>query len=552
MRRPAALYDSLRELERRVSRRSPFYMAKFVIGRPHFKNGRVEGWEDKHVQASQEMWGLYKSRNLRPWKTIYKKTWPRDTRKSALGQGMVVCVLLDDPNFRWLYDSDTDENASRKMSVIKQVFESRYFQELHGDQRSSPWNEEMITVKRTAMHSDPSVATSGLNAGVTGQHYDGVACDDLQVYENRSESLTQVVIDRFKLYESLVSRNGIVYVYGTPWGFKDLNNHIETMKKEDLRFGRPLRVFTNNKSCYKENPDGTLDETRAEFETTLDLKMIAVKKASMDAFLFSCNYMCRPQSKDTALFQKAQIQYHDRSADELVKQGCHFYLSIDPSKEGTWAGRDFDALILAAVTKTADIYVMEALLLKVSREKLLREIVRLCNEYPFIKKVSIEKRFQQHELAAWLKKEKIELEQKGEIKPVRVPWADLKVDNRSKDDRIRTLSPYFESGKVYIKQVHTVLEQQLLEYTPGAGAYNHDDGPDALGNIPDMMDIPKSEIEKEWWKKKNWAEAYVEQNGSEEGMPKPSTIRVWKTVRAERERAKTGRRRSGHFIGIGR
>jgi predicted phage terminase large subunit-like protein len=550
VKRSAALYDALRELERRVSKRSPFYMAKFVIGRPHFKNGRVEGWEDKHVSLGAEQWALYKTRALRPWKTIHKTRWPRDTRKSAMGQALMCCVLLDDPNFRWLIDSDTDTNAAKKMSVVKQVFEDRYFQELHGDRRGVPWNEEMITVKRTAMHSDPSVATSGLNAETTSQHYDGVNCDDLQTYGNRGEAQTMIVTDRFKLYESLVSRNGMVMVYGTPWGFKDLNWHIDQMKKEDLRYGRPLRVFSNDKSCFKELEDGSLDETRAEFPTTLDLQMISVKKASMDAFLFSCNYMCRPQSKETALFQKDQIQYHDRGAEDLHRLGYNFYLAIDPSKEGTWAGRDFDALVLAAVSQTADMFVVEALLLKLSREKLLREVLRLCEVYPFIKKVSIEKRFQQHELAAWLKKEKIELEQRGEIKPVRVPWHDLPSDRRSKDDRIRALSPYFESGKVWLKQSHTELEKQLLEYTPGS-ITNHDDGPDALGFILDMMDIPSMDKKEDWWKRKDWAEAYEAEKGTKEGMPRSTTIRVWQTVRRERERMRSGRGRRVRHLGIG-
>ena len=548
--RSAAFCDGLRELERRVSKRSPFYMAKFVIGRSHFKNGRVDGWEDKHVELSAKQWALYKTRQLRPWKTIDETCWPRETRKSAMGQALICCVLLDDPNFRWLVDSDTDTNAQMKMSVVKQTFEDSYFQELHGDQRGTPWNENSITVKRTAMYSDPSVGTSGLNAETTGQHFDGVDCDDLQTYGNRGEAMTATVIDRFKLYEAVIVRNGIIVVYHTPWGFKDLHWHIGVMKKEDERYGRPLRVSTNNKSCFKENPDGTLDETRAEFESTLDLKMIAVKKASMDAFLFSCNFLCRPQSKETALFQREQIQYHTRDASELHAKGFNFYLAIDPSKEGTWAGRDFDALILAAVSQTLDIFVIEALLLKVSREKLLREVLRLCETYPFIKKVGIEKRFQQHELAAWLKKEKVRLEQEGITKPVRVPWVEIKADNRSKDERITALSPYFESRKVWIKQGHTILEQQLLEYVAGSNV--HDDGPDGLGFILDIMDRPASDKIEEWWKKENWAEAYEKEKGTTEGMPRPATVKMWRTVRLERERARAGRGPKISHMGMGR
>ncbi len=349
-----------------------------------------------------------------------------------------------------------------------------------------------------------------------------------------------MVIDRFKLYEAVVVRNGLIFVYHTPWGFKDLHWHIGDMKEQDSRYGRPLRIFINNKSCFKENADGSLDETRAEFTTTLDLQMIAVKRASMDAFLFSCNFMCRPQSKETALFQRDQIQYHDRDASELHKLGFSFYLAIDPSKGGTWAGRDFDALILAAVSPTASIYVIEALLIKVSREKLLREVLRLCETYPFVKRVSIEKRFQQHELANWLKKEKVRLETDGLVRPVRVPWHNLKGDNRSKEERILALSPYFENRMVFIKQGHTELEKQLLEYNPDS-TNNHDDGPDGLGFILDMMDPPTAEQKQEYWKNPNWREEYEKQFGTAEGMPRESTVRMWKTVRAERERMRTGR-----------
>ncbi len=313
------------------------------------------------------------------------------------------------------------------------------------------------------------------------------------------------------------------------------------MRLEDVRQGRPVRIYVNRKSCYKRTADGRLDVDKVEFPGLLDKETLAFKRASQGAFLFSCNYLVDPQSEESAMFQKKWIQFHDKTKEELAAIGANFYLGIDPSKEGTHAGRDDDALVLSAVTPTADIYFMECIAKAMTRDQLFREIVRLCTEYPMLKKVSIETFFQQHELAAWLKMQ-------GQKLAIHIPWVKYKADDRSKAQRIKTLQPYFENGKAFIRPNMTKFEHQLLSYKEDG--LEHDDVPDAAAQTTDMMDIPAEKQKADWWQQKNWAEAYEAEHGSTEGMPSPSTVRVWKTIRKEKERMKSGRARRMSNLGV--
>lgn len=529
----------IREAERRVAKQSPFYMAKYVTGKSLWDGRSYPVWEKCHVEAGVEMWRLWQTRFLRPYGTIYRMEWSRDTRKSAMGQAMTLCIHLDNRNNRALYDSDTWENASKKMGVIKRMYEDSHFQELYGDLRGEMWSEERLLLKRTAKLSDPSLVASGMNAEKTSQHYDFIDSDDTQT-DGNSQSPEQInkVKKNFKLYDSLLSRNGMILSLGTRWALHDEGQMIAEMQVQDRRFGRPQRIFINRRSCYGKNEEGKYDEKLLMFPNLLDRETLSFKRASQGAFLFSCNYLCEPMSEETAKVKKEWIRYHGKTQEELKAIGAKFYLAIDPSKEGTAAGRDFDALVVAAVTPSVDIYVMEALALRVDRPKLFENIVRLAAQYP-LEKVMIEEVFQQHELKAWL------VQQTASV-AVRIPWFKFKQDGKRKEDRVNAAQVYFEAKKVWIREDHVELEDQLLRF----GKTNvHDDLVDAFCFILKMMSIPSGLTKKEWWLKADCTEdEEFQASVAAKGVAATErNIRFWRTMRQRKESGGRDRKRVSHM-----
>lgn len=528
----------IREAERRVAPKSPFYMAKYVMGRSLWDGKQYPIWERCHVEASVEMWRLWQTRFLRPYGTIYRMEWSRDTRKSTLGQAFDICITLENGNLRILTDSDTWENAQKKQGVVKRMYEDGYFQEVFGDRRGEIWNEEKLMLKRSAKLSDPTFTSSGLNAEKTSQHFDAIKSDDTQT-DGNSQNREQInkVKKNFKLYDSLLSRCGMILSLGTRWAFDDEGAMIQEMQNEDRRFGRPQRIFINRRACYGKNAEGKYDENILLFPNLLDRVTLQFKRASQGAFLFSCNYLCEPMSEETAKIKKEWIQYHDKSVDDLKAAGARFYLGIDPSKEGTAAGRDFDALCVLALTKGGEVYVMEALALKLSREALFERIVELAVRYP-LNKVMVEEIFQQHELKAWLmlKTSKV---------PVQIPWVKFKQDGKRKEERMNQAQLWFQAMRVWIRQSHTEFEEQMLRFGKSSV---HDDLCDAFCFCLKMMDLPSEETQKAWWLKPEFAE----EEGYKQMVADKGEEGAWRTVRYKimRENAKISRTRRHRHLGL--
>jgi len=514
-------YKLFRELEGRVAKQSPFYMAKYIMGRGLFVHDRAVGWSQAHLELSALMWGLYRLRHDRKAGTILKVEWCRGSRKSTLGGALIVCVLLDDPNFRWLLESDTELNASKKLQPIKATFEDEYFKWLYGDRRGRVWKADELEVIRTAKLSDPSVYTTGIGTEKTSQHYDGMMPDDLQT-EGNANTLEQVekVRSGFRLYESLGVGSYFLVNMGTRWAFSDLGAMIDEIAADDSRQGRQQRIFIDKRPAYKQGPKGEFIYTEPNFPETLPLEVLRVKRQSEGAELFSYNYLLEPLSDETAIFKRQNLQYHEKGVKDLP--GAHFYLAVDPAGSGGFNGADFNAFVVCAVTEYAELYVMEAVAKHCTEQGILDEIIRMARQYP-LRGVMVEKRFKQHQLAAWLKKESYKT-------PVPIPWKEFKQDDRSKQQRIKALRPYFESNKVFLRRSMVDLEDQVLKFP----RLEHDDLLDAWAFILDMMFVPQSHEKGDWWLRDDWKTQF-EPTIKQPTLPSDNDVRTWRFKRMASE-----------------
>ena len=484
----------LREAERRAGLQSLFYLAKYIIGAHWLKKGATSLWLRQHEELANWVWNLWETRKQRPYKTIAVVLWSRRTLKSTVCTGSFpVKVLLDNPNIRILIDSDTIENSQNFLQPIKQTFEAPHFKEIYGEQRSAKkWSQTEITVKRDAVFPQPSIATSGMNAETTSQHYDLIITDDLQTYGNsRNRDQINKVVDRYKLYDNLLDPGGMLVVVGTRWAQGDMMEYIKKQDEADHKAGRPRRIFINEKAAFKKNKEGKFTDV-PEFPGLLDKEELAFARASQGAFLFSCNYLCSPQSDETATFKMEWIKYHSKPVSDLPT-GTQIYMMVDPAGEGNFASADFNAIVVAAVTPEYDIIVLHRVRAHMTRQTLFKKILQLYDMYRPIK-LGVESVFGQKELKAWLKSE---ARNKNRI----LPWSELKSSNKQKEHRIQGLQPYFEAGKIFIRDDMTDLIDELLQFPNG----EHDDVIDALAYVLDFMAVSTAAQPKEFWLNRGFA-----------------------------------------------
>lgn len=546
--------DIVRELERRAGRRSVFYMAKYMMGRPWMVGGKALGWSEHHVELGQQLWGLHMSRGDRKGGTVLKIEWARDTRKSTFAAAYAATALHADPNERILLDSDTQPNAAKKMGVIKEWFESEYCQELYGDLRSDPWTNNTIQIKRTVPASDASVTASGTETGKTSQHYTIAIPDDKQSKENSQtpEAIEKVHRD-YDMYGSLmVKKYGedgrewgpMIVPCGTVWGENDLFKKIDDLAADDQKYGRPRMIFSNRKGAFHTFLDDRGEEQdyrdRPMFPDTLPLNEIIIKESRFTDQDFAYNYLLRRISKATQLFHKEQFVEHALSMGDLAKM--RVYTTIDPAglainpdgkKEGH-KNSDDCVVMTTAVDEYATLYCLEYVNKRMDREELLEEVKRQNRVYdgPWRKGTAIETRFLQHELKAWLM---LEAANPDRGTPIKINWMPIKQDKRTKRDRISALQPYAKNRKLRPRAGMTEYVRQFTKY-PSSGV--HDDIPDAQAMVLDIMKVPGKRTEAEKWGSPAWWETQREQGVDPKTLPAPEDIKTWRMVARIKDRAK--------------
>ncbi len=510
-------YAGLREVERRRGKTDMFYLAKYIIGKHWIENGVVNKLGDDHQALGEWIWELWLTRHRRPYKTIAKVEWPRRTLKSTICTGAFpIMVLLNNPNARILIDSETSDKAEQFLAPIKQTFESPFFQYLFGDLRSKhDWTQGSITIKRDGILTQPSITCGGLNRDKTSNHYELIISDDTQTDKN-SQNREQIdsCISNYKLYDNLLDPGGMVLMPCTVWNFNDLAQFVDQMKEEDAKSYRPQRIYLNKRSAYKRKPDGKLDFSQLEFPNVLTREELDFARATQGAFMFSCNYLCEPQSDETATFKKEWIKYHTKTPADFID--ANIYMTIDPAGEGTFAGADYTAMVVAAITKEFDIYVLHCHRMHGTRETMFKKMMALYETYMPMK-VGIETVFKQHELKNWLKAEALKNQRP-------IVWHDFKNKYKTKDHRIYSLQPYFEKGKVFLGENMFLLEDELIKFKPNDGSI-HDDMVDALAYVVDFMSLPASSQPREFWRNPSWKENWKD---PDKAPPDQSTVRAMK------------------------
>jgi predicted phage terminase large subunit-like protein len=532
------------ELEKRIAPKSPYYMAKFIMGHTQRRNNQLWGWNKHHLQASRLLWWAYRTRLERPWGTIVYLEWCRGVRKSTLLQATVGCYLLDDPNMTWLLDSDIMVKATEKSKAIRDLFDSTAFVDRWGSRRSKGnWKAEQWTLTRDVNSPDATLKASGLDASKTGGHFDGILCDDAQTDDNcKNPRINEQVKENFKMYETLKSGKvgTMTIVAGTRWGFNDLGAELQRMADEEVRRGVQRSIFIVRRGAYSMVEGHRSYQGYPQFsECGLTDEALKRLKMRMTPSQFSFNFLLQPVAEEEALIKREWIRHHNKSLEDFDVSKTRFFLAIDPAGEGKFKGADFTAMVLIGVTQQSEIFVMEVVNEHLAKLEMFNRIAMLSQMYPLMG-VVIETYFEQFQLASWLKS-------KAQAALLTIPWMKFRPSKLSKEQRIAALQPYFQSGKIFWRKEHTQLEDQALQYPRS----EHDDILDALASALHHASVPGQQVSGPWYMDPAWKD-----NGAfqpSQAFPEPPSDTMVKVLRAREmdKRLRTQRHKSRFtFLGM--
>ena len=418
-----------------------------------------------------------------PSKNFLLLLMPRGTFKSTIVTiGLTLQYVLNEPNARILIDSETFSKSKAFLREIIDHFLSNpkyreIFKAIHGmypfekKSKAKLWTDsELILPCRTRPLKEPTISCAGIDVTKTGMHYDLIIMDDLHSEKNVTniEQIKQV-IDHYKLGLALLDPGKPLIVVGTRWSFKDLYQHLIDFESD--RFN----IYV--KKAY--NSDGSL-----LFPERLDKIYLDEQHKSLGGYLFSCQYLNDPVSDETAVFKREHIRY--KTLEEIKKRPINWYLSVDPSYEGTYS--DYAALVLAGMDFQRDIYVRYITRKKMTYGDIINEIFRIYTDKQF-QDIKIQRIYL--ETIATQKSIGVELANEQRRRNTWLPVEEIRSQSTSKEERIRLLAPFYEFGHIFhIKESPSLadLEQELLHFPVG----EKDDIVDALATIVERASPPNA------------------------------------------------------------
>lgn len=403
---------------------------------------------------------------------------PRGTFKSSIVTiGFTLQYILNDCDARILIDSETYGKAKNFLAEIKGHLEDNkkyrdIFFAIHGvypdtnkKDSSTRWTDAAVDLScRTVKKKEPSISCSGIDRSINGMHFDLIIEDDLHSEKNvTNKEQIQQVIDHRKLANSLLDPGMPRITIGTRWDFQDAYNDI--LKKQRNSYNIILRKAIED--------DGTL-----LFPERLTHEFLEEQRRDQGSYIYSCQYMNNPVDDETATFKHDYFRYIDWG---LVKdRPINWFVAIDPSYEGAYS--DYAAFVLAGMDAERNLYVREIRRAKMKYSDIITLMFDWYSRY--------KPRSMALETIATQKNIQYMLNDEQKRRGVWLPVQEIKTRSATKEDRILSLAPFYEYGRIYhINECNQMedLEYELTHFPKG----ENDDVIDALSTVLEIATPPK-------------------------------------------------------------
>ncbi len=309
----------------------------------------------------------------------------------------------------------------------------------------------------------------GIGGGTTGRRADIVLIDD--PVKDKQEASSIVIQERnIGWYRSVaktrLSPTGAIVIIQTRWHDQDLAGMI--LATEDDWEVISLPAIAEHDETFRKIGEPL-------WGSRYSLDWLIRQKKDLGIELWSALYQQVPISEESQVFNRSMFIYRDES--EIERLDTRVFVSIDPAP-GKNESSDFIGVCINWVD-SENHWNLKAYRVKFDAAQLINLFFKLYEDVRF-EKMGIEEGMYRDVLKPFL-------EQEMRKRNVFFNVEELKHGQRSKDLRIRGLSPRYEARQIFhIKGYCDDLESELLRFPKSA----HDDVSDAVAYQLQLAEKP--------------------------------------------------------------
>jgi predicted phage terminase large subunit-like protein len=439
----------------------------------------------EHKRWQKQLYDAVNKQGLH--KLVFLK--PRGTYKTTFYTvGLPLWLHLGNPNLRILIANSVGENAKRFLSEttghylrnpkLKELYELMGYPDVPVDPHSATTTSLKLT-NATKITKEPSMSITGYGSSIVSQHYDVIIVDDLCDRADReSLAVREGKKHWFADLASLLEPDGLLLIIGTRWHYDDVYAHI--INELNPKHSALDKYHVEVESCYITNDEG---EQVPAFPRILSEEKIQELKIDKTLPEFCSNYLNDPLPADAQVFQRSDFTFFDYEfyKNEYDRGNMTLYGFCDPAL-GTHKG-DFSAIVIAGVDRNGLIYIMDAMIERMTPNTTKEMIIQYLENYKFVAFGIENNGFQQ----MFVDEVKAEAQKKRLYSPIiGIPHSTNKI-GRIESIQPLTCGTHTRPATVQFRSDADIHYPELITQLIRFPIAAHDDAPDALAGVIELI-----------------------------------------------------------------
>lgn len=482
----------------------------------------------------------------KPYKEIWQMEGPREflvmyprghLKTTLVSQAYLIQCIINWPDIRILLSCGIGDQIQRVVRAIKGIFQYNddfrtlfpEFCPVNVEDFGS--NDQFIVPARKLRRGEPTLFSVTVGKTIAGHHPDMIFHSDLVDKENvKTPGGIKDVIGHFEFMGPLLERysakdgypasRGFVFVEGTPYDFGDLHNKLMKDDKcitcsmpRGSHFGDKLKCKNNSDSTSyspawqkvvrpaQENyPHGKILWPERFPQNELD------RICRDNEWLFSAQYLMKCVPQGDGLCDPKDVAFLPPHIIGSILPTLRIHSTIDLAGMEENRSGDYTVLTVGGFDRDGRLYIIDIQRGHFPPENVIERIFNIYNKYPFIIDFKIEKDAHTRVLLPFLQREM------SKRQKFPVIWPMKRDTHRTKQDRIKSLRPWFKTGIIRFNDlIDTSTKVALLDEIAQFPSQSYGVHDDVLDTLADMMqnrdgdgvisdviaDAPYEEVSKE-------------------------------------------------------
>ncbi|MCL2672919.1 MAG: phage terminase large subunit [Alphaproteobacteria bacterium] len=234
----------------------------------------------------------------------------RSSGKSSLAAVFIAWVLRQNPDARVLVVGAEEQLAVKCARNVRRIIELYPECAALLPKKPGQWAADSFTVNRLAALRDPSLLAKGLNSNITGSHADLIVCDDVEVPNTCSTSMSRDQLrETLTELDYVISPPGMIIYMGTP--------HTSDTIYDTLGFLRG----------YQQLKLPVLDKSgQSVWPQRMPLRFLEDLKRRSGPLKFMSQMMLHPVSYAKSRLDRERVRYYDHPLQIKSVNGVLQYL----------------------------------------------------------------------------------------------------------------------------------------------------------------------------------------------------------------------------------